>query len=255
MMIMNKISTTSTNQNQIEQHSLVKSVILHLLPAVIWIIFYIPLARIASEKGIPTMLVMLITTAFTLLSFQLGYLYYQGKKKNGKLSLQGVVLYREKMPWWQYILLGVPIVAWIMFVFITGSEIIEFFRTNVFSWIPDWYYLSRGSVEQNAPAVEIIMAVLSLLLFGLIGPITEELYFRGYLLPRLSKLGKWAPLLNVVLFVLYHFWQPQFLVIGIIALLPLVYIVWWKRNVYLSIIVHCFINLLGSITEIIQRFN
>lgn len=238
-----------------EQHSLVKSVILHLLPAVIWIIFYIPLARIASEKGIPTMLIMLITAAFTLYSFQLGYLYYLGKKKNGKLSLQGVVLYREKMPWWQYILFGVPIVAWIMLVYITGWEINEFLRTIFFSWIPDWYYLSRGSVEQNAPAVEIMMAVLSLLLFGIIGPIAEELYFRGYLLPRLSKFGKWAPLLNVVLFNLYHFHQLHLLVISIIAFLPLVYIVWWKRNIYLSIIVHCFINLLGNIIMgVIERF-
>ncbi len=251
-----KISTTANgNQNQMEQHSLVKSIILHLLPAVIWIIVYIPLARIAIEKGIPTMLIMLITANFTLFSFQLGYLYYLGKKKNGNLSLQGVVLYKEKMPWWQYILLGVPIVAWMMFVLIGGWEINQFLRTLFFSWIPDWYYLSRGSVGQNTPVIEITMAVLSLLIFGIIGPIAEELYFRGYLLPRLSKFGKWAPLLNVVLFNLYHFWQLHLLVLSIIALLPMVYIVWWKRNVYLSIIVHCSINLIGNIiVGVIQRF-
>jgi len=251
-----KISTTANaNQNQMEQHSLGKSIILHLLPAVIWIIVYIPLVRITSEKGIPTMLIMLITATFTLFSFQLGYLYYLGKKKNGKLSLQGVVLYREKMPWWQYILLGVLIVAWMMFVLIAGWEINQFLRTLFFSWIPDWYYLSRGSVEQNTPIIEITMAVLSLLIFGIIGPIAEELYFRGYLLPRLSKFGKWAPLLNVVLFNLYHFWHLHLLIISIIALLPMVYIVWWKRNVYLSIIVHCSINLIGNIiVGVIQRF-
>jgi len=44
------------------------------------------------------MLIMLITIAFTLFFFELGYLYYLGNKKNGKLSLQGVVLYRKKMP-------------------------------------------------------------------------------------------------------------------------------------------------------------
>ena len=255
-MITNKPSTTSANQNQLEQHSLGKSVILHLLPAVIWLILYIPLARLASEKGIPTMLIMLITALFTIFPMELGYLYYLGKKKNGKLSLQGVVLYREKMPWWQYILLGVAIVAWMMFVLIVCWEIVEFIRTKAFSWIPDWYYLSRGSVEQNSPAIEIIMAVLTLLLFGIIGPIAEELYFRGYLLPRLSKFGKWAPLLNVVLFNLYHFWQPHMLVFSIIALLPWVYIVWWKRNVYLSIMVHCFINISGNlIMNVIQRFS
>ena len=201
------------------------------------------------------MLIMLITVPFTLFFFELGYLYYLGKKKNGKLSLQGVVLYRKKMPWWQYILFGLPIVAWMMFVVIAGWEINEFLRKIFFSWIPDWYYLSRGSIEQNTPAVEITMVVLSLLLFGIIGPIVEELYFRGYLLPRLSKFGKWAPLLNVVLFILYHFWQLHFLGLSIIALLPMVYIVWWKRNVYLGIIVHCSTNLIGQIIiGVIQRF-
>lgn len=250
---MNKISTASTNQNQVEQHSLGKSIILHLLPAVIWIIFYIPCNRIAAKKGIPPMLVMLTIGILTLLAFQLIYLYYQGKKKNGTLSLKGVVLYRQKMPWQQYLLWGVIIVAWLMLVFLGGSQIVDFFRTKLFSWIPDWYYLSKGSVEQNGPAIEITMAVLSVLFFGLIGPIVEEIYFRGYLLPRLAKFGKWAPLLNVVFFTLYHLWQPHYWGIMIIALLPWFYIVWWKKNIYLSIMVHCSTNLLGSIVDAIQR--
>jgi membrane protease YdiL (CAAX protease family) len=248
-------STKYADENQIEQHSLPKSVFLHLLPAVIWIIFYIPLIRITNQKGIPTMLIMLITAVFTLLAFELGCLYYLGKKKNGKLSLRGVVLYRQKMPWQQYFLFGVLIAAWMMLTLIVGWELNEFIRKIFFSWIPDWYYLDRGAVGQNTLAVEISMAVLSLLVFGIIGPITEELYFRGYLLPRLSRYGKWAPLLNVILFVLYHFWQLHLLVLSIIGLLPMVYIVWRKRNVYLSIIVHCSTNLIGNIIMgVIQRF-
>ncbi|MFD1537220.1 CPBP family glutamic-type intramembrane protease [Nonomuraea guangzhouensis] len=33
-------------------------------------------------------------------------------------------------------------------------------------------------------------------LTGLAFPIIEELYFRGFLLPRLSRLGRWAPVVN-----------------------------------------------------------
>jgi uncharacterized protein len=36
-----------------------------------------------------------------------------------------------------------------------------------------------------------------------VGPITEELCFRGHLLPRMGQLGRWAPLVNVFLFSLY----------------------------------------------------
>lgn len=249
------MSEAATNRLQVEQHSIGKSTFLHLLPAVLWIIFYIPLARLASEKGIPSMLVMLITGTLILAAFQFGYLYYLGKKKNGTLSLQGIVLYREKMPWWQYIIFTVLILGWAILIVQLGANITEFLSTKVFSWIPDWYRLSRGSVEQNAPAVEITMAVLTILIFGVVAVVSEELYFRGYLLPRLTKLGKWAPLFNVVLFMLYHFWQPYMLVVGIIGLLPWVYIVWWKRNVYLSILVHCIMNLAGNIPMVIDRLS
>jgi membrane protease YdiL (CAAX protease family) len=46
--------------------------------------------------------------------------------------------------------------------------------------------------------------LLGLVLSGVVAPVVEEMYFRGYLLPRLSRLGRWAPVLNVTLFALYH---------------------------------------------------
>ncbi len=244
---------TSSTHTQFEQKSMAKLLLLHLLPAIIWLIFYIPLARIASEKGIPTMFVMYILVALILVPFEMGFLCYQGKKMNGKLSLKGVVLYREKMPWWQYLVFGLISLAWLVLIIFGGSQIVNFLETNLFSWIPDWFKLSRGGVEQNAPSIERTMWILGLIFIAIIGPLTEELYFRGYLLPRLTKLGKWAPLVNVTLFMLYHFWQPQAFVTGIIAMLPLVYIVWWKKNVYLTIGVHLFINTFGWVMDLLQR--
>jgi membrane protease YdiL (CAAX protease family) len=73
---------------------------------------------------------------------------------------------------------------------------------------------------------------------GIAGPIVEEIYFRGYLLPRISRLGAWAPLLNTVLFSLYHFFTPWLNVSRIIGLLPMVYAAWWKKSIYVSMAVH-----------------
>ena len=227
--------------------------LLHLLPAVLWLIFYIPFARIASAKGIPTMFVFYILFALIVVPFEMGFLYYQGKKMNGRLSLKRVVLFREKMPWWQYLLFGLISVVWAVLIFLGSSPIMDFLRTTLFSWIPDWFYLTRGSVEQNAPSIEITMWILGFVFMAIIGPLVEELYFRGYLLPRLSKLGKWAPLVNVTLFIIYHFWQPNVLVTMIIAMLPLIYFVWWKKNIYLGIGVHCFSNSFAMITDLLER--
>ena len=82
---------------------------------------------------------------------------------------------------------------------------------------------------------------------GIAGPLVEELYFRGYLLPRIPSRRGWAPLINVILFSLYHFFSPWQNVTRIVALIPLVYTVAWKRNIYLSIFTHCILNTLGMI--------
>lgn len=57
----------------------------------------------------------------------------------------------------------------------------------------------------------------------------------------------WAPFWSSFLFSLYHFWLPWDVLGRMITLLPVVYVVQWKRNVYVSILVHCLLNLLGTI--------
>lgn len=47
---------------------------------------------------------------------------------------------------------------------------------------------------------------------GFIGPFIEELYFRGFLLPRMAWMKKWALLVEAFLFALYHIWSPWQLV-------------------------------------------
>jgi membrane protease YdiL (CAAX protease family) len=86
-----------------------------------------------------------------------------------------------------------------------------------------------------------------LLANGIAGPVVEELYFRGYLLPRIARLGGWAPVLNMVLFSLYHFFTPWNNVGRIVALLPMVYATWWKRNIYLGMAVHVLWNIGGML--------
>lgn len=57
--------------------------------------------------------------------------------------------------------------------------------------------------------------------YVILGPLIEELYFRGSLLPRLARFGFWAPLINVSLFSLYQFWTPWDVLTRVVILLPL----------------------------------
>ncbi len=116
---------------------------------------------------------------------------------------------------------------------------------TLFSWLPNWYFLSLSF--EYPKSVLLMTALLGLVLNGFVVPITEELYFRGYLLPRISRFGAWAPVFDGVLHSLYHFWMPWQIPGLLLGLLPAAFVVWWKRNIYLGMIIHVVGNTLGSI--------
>jgi membrane protease YdiL (CAAX protease family) len=95
------------------------------------------------------------------------------------------------------------------------------------------------------------MWVFGVLVDVIVAPVVEEMYFRGYLLPRISRFGAWAPLLNTVLFSLYHFFNPFGFVSRILEFLPLAYAAWWKRNIYVSMTVHVLFNLSSFVVTLL----
>lgn len=58
----------------------------------------------------------------------------------------------------------------------------------------------------------------------------------------MNRLGKAAPLVNVVLFSIYHFFTPWQNITRIVALTPMVYGVWYNKNIRIGIIVHIAVN-------------
>ena len=114
---------------------------------------------------------------------------------------------------------------------------------SLFNWLPDWFQITQFvPADYSQPALTLTF-VLFLALNGFAGPVVEELYFRGYLLPRIEYLKGWAPLVNILLFSLYHFFSPWQNITRILALIPLAYVVRWKKNIYLSMLAHCLLNL------------
>jgi len=230
-----------------EQHSIGKSIALHLLPGVFILVLFLAAVPFVMRAGYPPIFAMSIGGITFGLGFQLWHLFYEGKKRNGIWSLEGIVLYRESMPIWQYFAL-VPlfIVAAFLIDGLTGS--IEAAFLNMFNWIPEWFELRDISVLASYPRpVLVITFVLYLLLNGITAPLIEELYFRGYLMPRLSRFGRWTPVVESALFTIYHFWQPYYWISQFFFFLPVVLGVYWKRNTKLGIITHVALNSLGGL--------
>ena len=230
-----------------EQHSLWTSLILHLLPGALILLFFVAMAPVLRSLGFPSLLAQFLAVTFVLIPFELGYILYQAKKQNKTWSLKGIVLYREKIPIWQYVAVIPPLLAWALICFILISPPIDkYLIEGYFSWLPGWFFLHIEPEAYSKGALWLTWLV-GVLFNGLAGPIVEELYFRGYLLPRVSRLKGWAPVWNVVLFSVYHFFTPWQNPARILALLPGTYLIRWKKNIYLGMIPHCLLNTTGML--------
>ena len=244
------ITDASTTEPEVAQHSILQSIVLHLFPGALATGVYVLIAPPLMSRGVPALLSLLIAVIGIAIGIELGILLYQAHKINGRFSLQGVVPYREPMPAWQYPALIVPLMVWAFLVTGILGPVDSLIGETVFGWLPGWYFISNlDQLTQFPRSTLIIVLALRVVLDGT-WPIVEELYFRGYLLPRISRFGRWAPLINAMLFSLYHFWTPWQNLSRILFMLPIVYVTWWKRNVLIAIITHCTLNVLGGLLTI-----
>jgi len=240
--------------SDIEQHTIVQSIVLHLLPGILIGAFYFAIAQPIRNLGYPSLAAFLLAAIVILIPFELGFLLYQGKKKNGALSLEGIVLYRQRISLWQY-LVWVPVVFVLMGLIFTSLTPVSSFLETLFTWLPEVLRLDMGLGGEYSKSVLIITYLFAFIFVVIVAPTVEELYFRGYLLPRMPRWKGWTPILHSTLFALYHTWTPWMAITRTIAMLPLIYIVQHKRNIYLGIITHCLINVIDIIIGVAFIFS
>jgi membrane protease YdiL (CAAX protease family) len=78
-------------------------------------------------------------------------------------------------------------------------------------------------------------------LFNILG---EEFWFRGYIFPRQElAFGRLAWMVNGLMFTLNHLWQPWILVAILPSSLLLAYVVQSRKNTWIGILQHGFVNI------------
>ena len=232
-------------QDQIEKHSTPQSVILHLLPGILVGCFYFLARQPVAKMGYPSIFALYLAFAFVLVPVELGFLLYQGKKKTGHFTLQGIISYRNPIPWWQYF-------VWVSIIFLIVGAIMTLFKPvdsflqkNLFFWMPD---LNSGLDGNYSKSILIVTYSMSLIFNVFLAPIVEELYFRGYLLPRMK--GKFAILFHSFLFAAVHVFTPWRIIARTFGFLPIIFGT-TKKNIYVGMIVHIVANSMELITAIV----
>ncbi len=206
------------------------------------------------KEFVPPLFCFLLIALFVLAPLEIATLLKENKQENGKIGIECALLYNQKIQ------IGKAVLIVFILICIAGlaSKFIGAWENAlampyIVKYVPD-YFIAQNFVyqlESYPKSIIFITTILFLIANSLVLPITEELYFSGYMLPRLERFKGFAPVIVTVVFSLYHFWSPWENIRRIIGIFPYVYMVWKKKNIYIGIAVHCLCNLVSSIEILI----
>lgn len=230
------------------QHGIGLSIMLHLFPGLVLTMGFLVLAPVLVAMELPALLALILLDAFIVLPLMIVILWYAARKERRQGSEQPFIPYRHALPWHTLLLLSLVSLLWAVLVFALVAPSGDWLRTSIFHWVPAWFDLGHylESPASYRQAAIIVTWWSGLFVTSLAAPVVEEIYFRGYLLPRIDRLGARAPMVNLVLFAVYHFWSIWYAPVRVLALIPMVYLIWFKRCIYIGIIVHVLLNLVGD---------
>lgn len=206
----------------------------------------------AVQNALPSVLLFLLLATLILFPIELMVVLKASKKEFGRYSLQSAFSNHQKLPWWQVALFGVLTWGFAGLMVVTVGSLENRLFAPLSAWLTgllpayfDWTNIA--ALEQYTRPVLILTVVGYFILNGLVGPIIEELFFRGYLTAKINRYGKYAPLIMTVLFSLYHFWLPFNNLFRIAAFYPAFYLTWKKKNIFIAIVCHCLSNIFTAI--------
>jgi membrane protease YdiL (CAAX protease family) len=221
-------------------HSFARTTVAHLLPGLLAYVVYVPASAVVTSRGLPPPLALFLTMLVVLIPFELGVLAHAWKTA-GSAGRSGVVPYTRRLSAVGYAVAVPSLLAWAFFCFFVIAPREESFVKSGISSLLGWS-LGSSAAPGGSRAAWIATMCLGLVVNGLAMPVVEELYFRGYLLPRIPGRRRWSPLLNALLFSLYHFFSPWQNLSRTLAVVPIAYVVSWKRSIYVGVLTHCLLN-------------
>jgi len=220
------------------------SIIHHLYPGVVIAAAFVLLTPHVVARGYPPQLAMLLCIAVVAVPLLLLHLRL-ARKKEGLAGIRELNGYTQRLPTGRLVAYSVGLVFVAFIAWGALQPVDQALTAHLLGWLPDWYRVQDFS-GYSRQAITITL-IANLALNGVLAPLVEEIYFRGYLLPRMEVWGRWAFVANALLFSLYHFWQPYIYVTLIVALLPMTWMVWKTKDLRLAILTHCLLNLIGAL--------
>jgi membrane protease YdiL (CAAX protease family) len=208
-------------------------------------VFLLPRPKASCQNGVPLFFCPIFGVRFYSSSLRTWVSFVSGEEKNRPFYTSGNHQLSKINPVVAILFMGnhyFGIVGALMTLF---KPVDSFLHENLFFWMPD---VNNGLDGTYSKTILIVTYSVLLMVGVFLVPMVEELYFRGYLLPRMK--GKYAMLFHSFLFASIHVWSPWMIIARTVGFLPII-IGTTKKNIYIGMIVHMLCNAIDFVTGVI----
>jgi membrane protease YdiL (CAAX protease family) len=223
---------------------------LHLVPGLLFGVFFFVLSWLLIRRGLTAYLALMIAVPACLAPIEIGVMLLWSVRSTGTLSLSEAIRYRRKGTVVDYVVLPLLLFLCWGVLSIAVRPLALYLETHLPAWFPVW--ATQGALIDGLtscpPIQRNITLVLAVLCSGFVAPVVEEMYFRGFLLPRMEHWGWAAPIVNALLFAVYHFYFPGNVPAIFVVFVPISVVVRVKKNWRIGLIVHSMANLWSVFT-------
>lgn len=243
--------------NRTKQLSVSKLLLAVFIPSTIAFIgFHFVLPQVVNS-GTPVLIAYGYTASTMLFTvFVVGILLSIKEAKELNITILTRLCFKN-LDWKQTLIATLIAVIAILLSLLAGplnKIVVNLFNINIPSYLP---FFLNPTIDPLTADPMVISSGISLLgrwdilsLFFItifLNILTEEIYFRGWLLPKLSKYGQWSWVINGTLFALYHTFQLWLLPVILIASLCFAFLTYKSRSILPALIAHLVLNSLNLI--------
>lgn len=204
-------ATAERNAPLTEQWSVSTTAAYQILPGVATLLLFVPLMWGISGTTIPGMVALFVAILFGEVPVS-WYLMMRTLKAEGRaVTVANLFPWRERPGPARLLFVGLGLaLLGMVIVFGLAMTAEPVIQRALFAWVPEWLILRAGPEAIMGASRAGLMAVWALSgVVGIgIGGLTQELYHRGFILPRSAHFGWLAVPLNATFFAIVHLSAP-----------------------------------------------